>query len=86
MACRSDFPHARPCGPTDEEAVCACGCSGYDEGCGTYTSNHPDDTGVPEGMVLGELGIPDGLAYLNGEWFRITNDGVGYGEFDRERA
>ncbi len=24
------------CGPTDDEAVCACGCSGYDERCSYY--------------------------------------------------
>jgi len=28
--------------------------------------------------------IPDGWAKVNGEWIRITSDGVGYGEFDRE--
>lgn len=25
-----------PCGPTDDEAVCACGCSGHDEWCDYY--------------------------------------------------
>lgn len=28
--------------------------------------------------------IPDGWAKIDGEWIRITSDGVGYGEFDRE--
>ena len=28
--------------------------------------------------------FPDGWAKVNGEWIRITSDGVGYGEFDRE--
>ena len=28
--------------------------------------------------------IPDGWAKVDGEWLRITSDGVGYGEFDRE--
>lgn len=28
--------------------------------------------------------IPDGWAKYDGEWFRITSDGVGYGEFDRD--
>ncbi len=27
--------------------------------------------------------IPDNWAKLDGEWVRITSDGVGYGEFDR---
>lgn len=26
----------KPCGPTNDEAVCACGCSGYDERCDYY--------------------------------------------------
>lgn len=26
----------------------------------------------------------DGWAKIGGEWIRITSDGVGYGEFDRE--
>lgn len=29
-------PDQVPCGPTDDEAVCACGCSGYDERCDFY--------------------------------------------------
>jgi hypothetical protein len=28
--------------------------------------------------------IPDGWAKVDGEWFEITSDGVGYGEFDRK--
>lgn len=28
--------------------------------------------------------VPDGWAKVDGEWIRITSDGVGYGEFDRE--
>lgn len=27
--------------------------------------------------------VPDGWAKIDGEWVRITSDGVGYGEFDR---
>ena len=26
-----DSSHVDNCGPTDDDAVCACGCSGYDE-------------------------------------------------------
>jgi hypothetical protein len=39
------WDHVRPCAeiPGYDEPVCACGCSGYDERCGTDYSNHPDD-------------------------------------------
>lgn len=30
--------------------------------------------------------VPDGWAKVDGEWFRITADGVGYGEFDRDTS
>lgn len=29
-----------PCGPTGDEAVCACGCSGYDERCDYYMARY----------------------------------------------
>jgi hypothetical protein len=43
--------HVRPCGPTADPAYCACGCTGFDERCGTYTSCHPDDEGIEEGVT-----------------------------------
>lgn len=36
------------CGPTDDEAVCACGCSGYDERCPLYLKHLHGTTQVPE--------------------------------------
>lgn len=30
--------------------------------------------------------VPDGWAKVEGEWIRITSDGVGYGEFDRDTS
>lgn len=36
-----------PCGPTDDEAVCACGCSGYDERCQLYLRHYRGTTQVP---------------------------------------
>ena len=42
-----NWDHVRDCGKIpgvpDGEPICACGCSGYDERCGSYTSTHPDD-------------------------------------------
>lgn len=29
-----------PCGPTYDEAICACGCSGYDERCDYYIAQY----------------------------------------------
>lgn len=45
------WDHVRPCGPIegdDIEPICACGCTGYDERCGTITSNHPDDRDITD--------------------------------------
>jgi len=30
-----DSSYIDNCGPTDDDAVCVCGCSGYDEWCGS---------------------------------------------------
>lgn len=30
--------------------------------------------------------VPDGWAKIDGEWIIVTSDGVGYGEFDRDRS
>lgn len=35
------------CGPTEDEAVCACGCSGYDERCALYLHHYHGTTQVP---------------------------------------
>ena len=32
-ATRRGWPHVAPCGKTEDDAVCACGCTGYDEWC-----------------------------------------------------
>lgn len=39
------------CGPTDDEAVCACGCSGYDERCPLYLKHYHGTTQVPTSHV-----------------------------------
>lgn len=36
------------------------------------------------GVVLDS--VPDGWAKVDGEWSRVTSDGVGYGEFDRDHS
>jgi len=40
-----------PCGDTDDVAVCACGCSGYDERCVLYLKHYHGTTQVPESHV-----------------------------------
>lgn len=52
-----NWDHVRPCGPgsdlfpgmPDDEPICACGCTGYDERCGTEWSSHPDDKVTDDG-------------------------------------
>lgn len=39
---------ANACGPTEDDAVCACGCSGYDERCAVYLKHYGHITQVPE--------------------------------------
>lgn len=34
ILCRNNYPHIRPCGPTDDDMTCACGCSADDVFCG----------------------------------------------------
>lgn len=53
MPCRI-WPHVRPCGATPQDDVCACGCGADDSACGTYSSHHPNDEGIPEGVTLGD--------------------------------
>lgn len=36
------------CGPTEDEAVCRCGCSGYDDRCNLYIRHYQAHTQVPE--------------------------------------
>ena len=47
--------------------------------------SNPVVEGHERGWALTALnGVPDGWAKVDGEWLRITSDGVGYGEFVRE--
>jgi hypothetical protein len=39
------------CGPTDDESVCACGCSGYDERCPLYLRHYHGIDQVPASHV-----------------------------------
>lgn len=38
----------RACGPTNDVAECACGCSGYDDRCALYLEHYNNGTQVPE--------------------------------------